>query len=116
MITMVCSWLYWFVIYPDWRYGPLNAGVTAYTVQEALELLLKNFKMFNAWEALERIKETEVEVIENIDIQLLDQEQVVKRMGPVTFRGVWFPRYNMYGLIIDILFATICPPFHRISF
>lgn len=85
------------MIYPEWRYGPLNAGVTATSAEEAKELMLKNFSKINYAEPLERLKEMEhVEIIEDIDIQLLDKEHVIPNMGPVIFKGVWFPRLNMY--------------------
>lgn len=87
---------YWFVIYPEWRYGPLNAGVTATSTEQARELLLKNFTKINYWEPLERLKNEHIEVIENINIQLLDEEHVLPNMGPVIFKGVWFPRLNMH--------------------
>ena len=86
---------YWFVLYPEWRYGPLNVGATANSIDEAKSLILKNFDKINYWEPLERLKQN-VEVIENIDIQLLDKEHVVPNMGPVIFKGVWFPRLNLY--------------------
>jgi hypothetical protein len=88
---------YWFVIYPEWRYGPWNAGVTATSAQEAKDFMLKNFIKIKYAEPLERLKEMEhVEIIEDIDIQLLDKEHVIPNMGPVIFKGVWFPRLNMY--------------------
>ena len=88
---------YWFVIYPEWRHGPWNAGVTAISVDKPKELLLKNFIKINYAEPLERLKEKEeVEVIENIDVQLLDKDHVQPNIGPVIFKGVWFPRLNMY--------------------
>ncbi|HVF95827.1 MAG TPA: hypothetical protein VM871_00815 [Flavisolibacter sp.] len=48
---------YWFVIHPEWRYGPWNAGVTATSVEEAKELMLKNFLKINYTGPLERLKE-----------------------------------------------------------
>jgi hypothetical protein len=86
------------VIYPENRYGALNAGVTASSLAEAKELLLKNFIKINYIEPLELLKEKDdIEIIENIDIQLLDQQHVIPNMGPVIFKGVWFPRLNMYN-------------------
>jgi hypothetical protein len=38
----------------------------------------------------------DIEIIENIDVQLLDKGHVIPNMGPVVFKGVWFPRLNMY--------------------
>lgn len=88
---------YWFVIYPDWRYGPLNAGVTATSAAEAKELLVKNFTKINYAEPLKRLKEmNDLEIIEDIDVQLLDRLSVIPNMGPVIFKGVWFPRLNMH--------------------
>lgn len=88
---------YWFVIYPNQRYGPFNAGVTAFSVQDARELLLKNFTKIHYLEPLQHMEEIgKVEVIENIDVQLLNQESVIPNMGPVIFRGVWFPRLNLH--------------------
>lgn len=85
------------MIYPEWRYGAWNAGVTAASVEEAKELLLKNFIKINYSEPLQRLQEPrEVEVIEDIDVQLLDKEHVLPNIGPVIFKGVWFPRLNMY--------------------
>ncbi len=85
---------YWFVLYPEWRYGPLNVGVTAISVKEAKELILLNFVKLHAFEALEKLKE-EVEVIEDVYVRLLDEHHVIPNIGPVTFRGVWFPRMNL---------------------
>lgn len=83
------------MIYPEWRYGPRNAGVTATSEEEAKELLLRNFIKIDYVETLERLNE-KVEVIENIDVQLLDKEHVLPNIGSVIFKGVWFPRLNMH--------------------
>lgn len=89
---------YWFILYPEHRYGPFNVGVTAVSVGEAKELALKNFRKINYYEPLQLLEENEdVEVIENIDIQLLDKENVLPNIGPVIFKGVWFPRLNLYN-------------------
>ena len=91
---------YWFVLYPNWRYGPLNVGATATSAEEAKELILKNFRKINYNEPLQVLETNEnIEVIENIDIQLLDQEHVLPNMGPVIFKGVWFPRLNLHNEI-----------------
>jgi hypothetical protein len=88
---------YWFVIYPEARYGPYNAGVTAENIAEAKRLLLKNFERIGYDKPLERLKETkDVEVIENIDVRLLDENHVIPNMGPVVFKGVWYPPMNMH--------------------
>ncbi len=91
---------YWFVIYPEWRYGPWNAGVTATSIEEAKDLLLQNLIKIQYNEPLARLeKGNSIEVIENIDVQLLDKQHVLPNMGPVTFKGVWFPRLNMHEMI-----------------
>jgi hypothetical protein len=34
-------------------------------------------------------------VVPDVDIRTLDQAHVIPNMGPVVFRGVWFPRLNL---------------------
>jgi hypothetical protein len=58
-------------------------------------LIVKNFNKIGYTLHLERLKE-DIEVIEDIDVQLLDKGHVVPNMGPVVFKGVWFPFLNMY--------------------
>jgi hypothetical protein len=62
----------------------------AYNVDEARNLLADAARSL-AWdyEALE--------VVEDVDIRDLDQGHVVPNMGPVNFRGVWYP--NLISLI-----------------
>jgi hypothetical protein len=35
------------------------------------------------------------EVIEDIDVRILDQGHVIPNMGVVTFKGIWYPIYNI---------------------
>lgn len=87
---------YWFVINTDSRYGPGNVGVTAYSQEEARSLLLESFTKMHFSELLEQMKtNNNIEIIEDIDMQLLDKDHVMPNIGPVVFKGVWFPRLNM---------------------
>jgi len=72
--------------------------VTAISVAEAKEILLKNFRKINYIEPLQRLEEKDdFDIIENIDIQILDKEHVLPNIGPVIFKGVWFPRLNLHN-------------------
>lgn len=66
----------------------LGIGVTAYSRSEAESL---------AREVAGRLgRSFEPEsVLEDVDVRDLDQNHVVPNMGPVNFRGVWFPRFNV---------------------
>ena len=68
--------------------GALGIGVTAYSRSEAESL---------AREAAARLGRSFdlATVTEDIDIRDLDQDHVVPNIGPVNFRGVWFPRFNI---------------------
>jgi hypothetical protein len=61
--------------------------VTAYTFEDARELVLTAF----AWAALPRIDRR----IDDVDVSSLDQRHVLPNMGPPNWRGVWYPRMNM---------------------
>ncbi len=81
---------YWFIIYPQDRYGPRNIGVTAYSKDEARSLIMGSLGRVSFMEQIGSLNEN-AEVIENIDIQILDQNHVIPNMGVVTFKGIWFP-------------------------
>lgn len=69
--------------------GPVLAssfGVTAYSVEDAFDLLAQAGVPFD---------QDEVKVIENIRFEDLDQNHIVPNMGPMVFRGVWYPRFNV---------------------
>jgi hypothetical protein len=34
-------------------------------------------------------------IVPDIDIRTLDEKHVIPNIGPVVFRGVWFPRLNL---------------------
>ena len=84
---------YWFIIYPEDRFGPRNIGVTANSKSEAISLIVDSLTKINLTERLVNLNDR-TESIENIDIRLLDQNHVVPNMGVVTWKGVWFPNLN----------------------
>jgi hypothetical protein len=66
----------------------LGFGVTAHSIQDAIELLSSVGYIpgsdFNP-----------SRVVENVSISALDQNHVVPNIGPVVVRGVWFPCRNI---------------------
>jgi hypothetical protein len=85
---------YWFIVYPQDKYGVRNIGVTAYTLTEARQIINNTFAKLN-WMQISEVEIENAEVIENINIELLDTNHVIPNMGVVTFKGVWFPRLNL---------------------
>ena len=65
--------------------GHRGIGVTAYSVEDAISLIDEEPTL-----AVEHI----TSVIEDVDIRDLDQDHVIPNMGPVDFRGIWYP--NLY--------------------
>ena len=84
---------YWFIVYPQDRFGPRNIGVSAYSKTEAMKLASETLRKLNLTEYLADFNE-HTESIENIDIRLLDQNDVIPNMGVVTWKGVWWPNLN----------------------
>lgn len=88
---------YWFVIFPDDRYGPGNIGVTAYSKEHARDIITKES---STWPFINEVAlkiNDNTEIIENIDVRVLDQNHVRPNMGVVVFIGIWYPDLNMYG-------------------
>lgn len=85
---------YWFVLEPEYKFGPLNIGVTAASVEEAKSLAIERLSKIGFSDVVQKL-EKPVEVIENIDIRLLDQNHIIPNMGVVVFKGVWWPGLNM---------------------
>jgi hypothetical protein len=85
---------YWFIVFPEDRFGPRNFGVTAYSKILAKELIIESMIKLNLEEKIKTLNNN-TEVIENIDIRLLDEGHVIPNMGVVTFEGVWFPNLSL---------------------
>ena len=85
---------YWFVTYPENRFGTGNFGVTAYSKEEAKKIIFDTMIDLGLQESLRNLND-QTEVIENIDIRLLDQGHVIPNMGVVTFKGMWYPNLNV---------------------
>ena len=58
----------------------LGVGVTAYSREDA-ETLIRDAQIGGEITS----------VSEDIDIRTLDQNHVIPNMGPVNFRGIWYP-------------------------
>ena len=76
---------YWFRFERLKQPSPLNlgCGVTAFSKEDAVELMKQ---MIFLAEDLQ-IKEC----IEEVDITSLDQKHIIPNMGNVVVRGIWFP-------------------------
>lgn len=68
--------------------GYLGIGVTAATLEEATGMA-RTAAMELGW------KVDDAQVVEDVDVRQLDQNHVTPNMGPVSFRGVWYPRRNL---------------------
>ncbi len=66
---------------PELRY---SYGVTAYSLDDALELLKKH-------QLVGQDVESPIAISANVRIEDLDQANVVPNCGPMAFRGVWYP-------------------------
>ena len=84
---------FWFIVFPEDRFGPRNFGVTAYSKSEGKELIIDSLNKLNLQSLSANLTDT-IEVIEDIDIRLLDQGHVIPNLGIVTFKGVWFPNFQ----------------------
>ncbi len=84
---------FWFIIYPQDKFGPRNIGVSANTLIEAKSIVLETLTKIN-YPNITQSQIENVEIIENVDIQSLDQNHVIPNMGVVVFKGVWFPNLN----------------------
>lgn len=70
---------YWFE--SEAGYG---VGVTAYSLDDAKGLIAQEPSIGNV---------NLNSVVENIDVQTLDENHVIPNMGPVNFRGIWYPNF-----------------------
>lgn len=82
---------YWFS-FPKDPHLPMGIGVTAYSESDANMLLCVHG--IDEW----FVGAKEVSVCKGVRIQDLDQGHVVPNIGPMQFRGVWYPCMNVgYG-------------------
>lgn len=75
------------LVFPDQPTVPLGIGVTARSVEDAFALLEQHGYRLH--------RSGRVEVREDVTVADLDQEHVVPNMGPIVFRGIWYPCLNI---------------------
>ena len=73
-----------FWIVPSNKYGPLGFGVTAFSLDDALQII--ESAGYDLPEDMSALK-----IVEDIKVGDLDQPHVVKNMGPIVVRGMWYP-------------------------
>jgi hypothetical protein len=81
---------YWFEFEYDGKWGlsTYRCGVTAFTYDDAINIMRKSVFQDNEMPVIKKC-------IENVDIRDLDQNHVVLNMRPPSIRGVWYPmRYD----------------------
>lgn len=66
------------------RWPRIGCGVSAYTYEDALNLIRE--RVFVGADVPEIAR-----VVEDIDVSTLDANHVLPNMGLVTVRGIWFP-------------------------
>ena len=81
---MTNSLLIAFWIVPPSKRGPLGFGVTAFSVSDAFQIIQ------NAGFDLPQDRSS-LRIREGIRVSDLDQQHVVKNMGPIVVRGIWYP-------------------------
>jgi len=79
-----------FWIVPPSKHGPLGYGVTAFSLAEALTIIE------DAGYSLPEDRST-LQIREGVRVSDLDQPHVVRNMGPIVVRGIWYP-FTKVGL------------------
>ena len=73
--------------------GLMGIGVTAYSREDAFALIAQFGVISPA-----QLEDADVHVREGVTVADLDQNHVVPGIGPLQFRGVWYPCMNIgYG-------------------
>jgi hypothetical protein len=73
-----------FWIVPPSEHGPLGFGVTAFSLSDAFQIIQDaGFELPEDRGALQ--------IREAVRVSDLDQSHVVKNMGPIVVRGLWYP-------------------------
>jgi hypothetical protein len=73
-----------FWIVPPSKRGPLGFGVTAFSLSDALQIIL------DAGFELPKDRST-LQIREAVRLSGLDQRHVINNMGPIVVRGLWYP-------------------------
>ena len=73
-----------FWIVPPDPHGPLGFGVTAFSLDEGLQIIRDAGYLLPENTALLRVEE-------NVKVNEIDEPHVVKNMGPIVVRGIWYP-------------------------
>jgi hypothetical protein len=77
-----------FWIVPPHRDGPLGYGVTAFSLADAFEIIQSlGFELPN--------DRSMFHITTNITVADLDDSYVVKHMGPIVVRGLWYPFFRI---------------------
>ncbi|MEM7401395.1 MAG: hypothetical protein AAF304_05535 [Pseudomonadota bacterium] len=80
---------------------PLGIGVTAYSLEDAMELIEQQGITWHK-------EASEINIKEGVTISDLDERNIVPNIGPMQFRGVWCPCQNIgYGAPEDNEFNPI---------
>ena len=75
---------YWIV--PPNKNGPLGFGVTARSLDDALEII-----QGMRYEEFLPSDRAALHIVKGVSVAQLDQWNVVPRMGPIAVRGMWYP-------------------------
>ena len=73
--------------FPSQPDAPIGMGVTARSIEDAFVLLEQH--------GFDLHRRGPVTVRENVTVADLDQQHVVPNMGPIVFRGIWYPCLNI---------------------
>jgi hypothetical protein len=82
----MCRLLTTYWIKPGNRSGPLGLGVTAYSLNDAIDIIRKSG--YGRWLPDDL---AEINFIEDVRFDDLEQEYVRQHMGPIVVRGMWYP-------------------------
>lgn len=72
------------------RNGPLGFGVTAWSLEDALNII-------RGWGYMLSENTSSLDIRENITVADLEEQHVIKNMGPIVVRGLWYP-FNGIGV------------------
>ena len=73
--------------FPGQPSAAFGIGITAYSLEDAYRLLEERGYDFH--------RRGSVVVREDVVVADLDQKHVVPNMGPIVFRGIWYPCLNI---------------------